>query len=66
LPPATDAVLAQAAFADSAFEPALLIDGGPAQIGLSSTVIDLTGAEPALVREGAIPFQAVLDALRET
>jgi L-threonylcarbamoyladenylate synthase len=64
LAPATDAASAQAAFADSAFEPALLIDGGPARLGVASTVIDLTGGETKLLREGAVPFQAVLEALR--
>ncbi|QGZ93573.1 L-threonylcarbamoyladenylate synthase [Terricaulis silvestris] len=64
LPPAIDAASAQAAFAGSEFEPALLIDGGPAPIGMASTVIDLTGGEVKLLREGAIPFRAVLDALR--
>jgi L-threonylcarbamoyladenylate synthase len=64
LPPAIDAARALAAFADSEFELALLVDGGPAPIGLASTVVDLTGAEARLLREGAIPFQAVLDALR--
>lgn len=65
LPPATDAASAQAAFADSEFEPSLLIDGGPAPLGLASTVVDLTGPEVKLVREGAIPFQTVLDMLRD-
>jgi L-threonylcarbamoyladenylate synthase len=64
LPPAIDAASARAAFADSEFEPALLIDGGPSPIGVASTVIDVTGGETKLLREGAIPFQAVLDALR--
>jgi L-threonylcarbamoyladenylate synthase len=64
LPPATDVASAQAAFADSAYGPVLLIDGGPARLGVASTVIDLTGPEMKLVREGAIPFQAVLDTLR--
>ena len=64
LPPASDAASARAAFAESAYEPGLLIDGGPAPLGLASTVVDLTDAEVRLVREGAIAFQAVLDALR--
>jgi L-threonylcarbamoyladenylate synthase len=64
LPPATDAASARAAFTDSEFEPALLIDGGPAPIGMASTVVDLTGVQTKLLREGAIPLRAVLDALR--
>jgi L-threonylcarbamoyladenylate synthase len=64
LPPATDAASAQVAFADAEEEPTLLIDGGPSPLATPSTVVDLTGAEVKLVREGAIPFIAVLDALR--
>lgn len=33
---------------------ALSIDGGPTQQGLDSTVIDLSGPEPRILREGAI------------
>jgi len=64
LPPATDAASARAAFADADEEPTLLIDGGPSPLATPSTVVDLTGAEMKLLREGAIPFSAVLDALR--
>jgi tRNA A37 threonylcarbamoyladenosine synthetase subunit TsaC/SUA5/YrdC len=31
--------------------------------GTPSTVIDLTGPEPAVVREGAVPAQETLDRL---
>jgi L-threonylcarbamoyladenylate synthase len=64
LPPATDAASARAAFADGAYQPTLLVDAGAAMIGTASTVIELTGGEVSLVREGAIPFHAVLEALR--
>ena len=33
----------------------LILDGGPAAGGPASTVVDLTGAEPRLLREGAVP-----------
>ena len=33
----------------------LVIDGGPAPLGLPSTVLDLTGPKPKLIREGALP-----------
>lgn len=32
----------------------LIVDGGPTPGGLPSSVIDLTGEEPVLVREGVI------------
>ena len=32
----------------------MIIDGGPVQIGLESTIIDLTGAEPTILRPGFI------------
>jgi L-threonylcarbamoyladenylate synthase len=39
-----------------------LVDGGELP-GTPSTVIDLTGPEPAVVREGAVPAQETLDRL---
>jgi L-threonylcarbamoyladenylate synthase len=33
----------------------LILDGGPARLGLESTIVDLTVATPALLRPGAIP-----------
>lgn len=33
----------------------LLVDGGPAPGGRPSTIVDLTGLRPAVLREGAIP-----------
>jgi len=41
---------------------ALVIDGGPLH-GRSSTVVDATSDPPAVLREGAIPAAAILDAL---
>ncbi len=38
----------------------VLIDAGPAPGGLPSTIVDVTGAEPVLVRAGAIPWDRVL------
>jgi L-threonylcarbamoyladenylate synthase len=32
----------------------LIVDGGPASIGVESTIVDLTGAVPAVLRAGAI------------
>lgn len=41
---------------------ALLVDGGELP-GTPSTVVDLTGSEPAILREGAVPAVDVLDRL---
>lgn len=32
----------------------LIVDGGPARVGVESTIVDLTGAVPAILRAGAI------------
>jgi L-threonylcarbamoyladenylate synthase len=32
----------------------LIVDGGPAEVGVESTIVDLTGAVPAVLRTGAI------------
>ena len=39
---------------DFADEDLLILDGGPTAVGLESTVIDVTGATPSLLRPGAI------------
>jgi L-threonylcarbamoyladenylate synthase len=38
----------------------VLIDGGPAPGGLASTIVDVTGTDPVLVRAGAVPWDRVL------
>ncbi len=43
-----------------------IIDGGPAPIGQPSTVIDLTGERPRLVRAGALTVEAIEEALSES
>jgi L-threonylcarbamoyladenylate synthase len=42
----------------------LIIDGGDAPGGPPSTIVDLTDAEPRLIREGPIAFARVLESLR--
>jgi L-threonylcarbamoyladenylate synthase len=37
----------------------LVLDGGPCETGLESTVIDLTGAMPRLLRVGSTPLEAI-------
>jgi tRNA A37 threonylcarbamoyladenosine synthetase subunit TsaC/SUA5/YrdC len=37
----------------------LVLDGGPCRIGQPSTILDLTGATPRILRQGAIPSEAL-------
>ena len=53
-PPTAAAVAAQLELDDRV----VVLDGGPCT-GAASTVVDFTGAEPSLVREGAVPWTAV-------
>ena len=50
----------QATFGDAV---AVYLDGGPARAGPPSTVVRLTGPEPVLLREGAVPFTEILQVL---
>jgi L-threonylcarbamoyladenylate synthase len=38
---------------------ALVLNGGPASLGLESTVLDLTGASAVLLRPGGVPMEAI-------
>ena len=49
--------------ADLGDEIDLIVDGGPAQVGVESTIVDLTGAVPAVLRAGAITPSQLGDAL---
>ena len=40
-----------------------MVDGGPARIGVESTIVDLTGAAPAILRAGAITASQIAAAL---
>jgi len=44
---------------------ALAIDGGVATVSQASTVVDLTGASPLLLRAGVVEWEAVVGALAE-
>ncbi len=39
--------------------PAMVIDGGPCRIGVESTVVDLSGPRPALLRPGGVAAEAI-------
>ena len=41
----------------------VILDGGPCGVGLESTVVDLSGAAPLLLREGGLPREALLPLL---
>jgi len=43
--------------------PAMILDGGPTVQGIESTVVDITGERPALLRPGAVPREAIEDVL---
>src|SRR5262245_14837714 len=62
-PPARLAREVADALGEAASALGLLVDGGPAPGGQPSTVVDLTGGAPRLIRSGAVAFDAVLAAL---
>jgi L-threonylcarbamoyladenylate synthase len=37
----------------------LILDGGPCRIGLESTIIDLSGPRPVLLRPGGVPIEEI-------
>ncbi|MDE6930892.1 MAG: threonylcarbamoyl-AMP synthase, partial [Lachnospiraceae bacterium] len=41
----------------------MIIDGGPVGIGVESTIVDVTGPVPVILRPGAITMEMVRDAL---
>jgi L-threonylcarbamoyladenylate synthase len=43
-----------------------VLDGGPCMVGLESTIIDLSGPHPVLLREGGIPSQDIENELNLT
>lgn len=40
-----------------------VVDGGPCKVGVESTIVDLTGPAPALLRPGGIPAEVIEAAL---
>ena len=43
-----------------------IMDGGPCEVGVESTIVDLTGPAPKILREGGIPAQEILAWIKET
>ncbi len=56
-PPPVDADQVIAGLGD---ELDLVLDGGPCRIGQPSTILDLTGATPRILRQGAIPSSELI------
>lgn len=61
MPPCADAAAVRAAFGD---EIAVVVDGGPARGGQPSTLLDLCGPEPRVLRSGAIREAALRKIVR--
>lgn len=51
---------AQEALAALEGRVALVVDGGPCALGMASTVVDLTASPPQVLRQGALPFDALV------
>ncbi|KAB2953818.1 threonylcarbamoyl-AMP synthase [Heliorestis acidaminivorans] len=45
---------------------AAIIDGGPCDVGIESTVVDVTGAKPVILRPGGITLEMLSEALGES
>lgn len=57
-PPATTAADAQAQLGE---QVSVYLDGGPSPIGVASTVVDITGDIPRVLRVGAVPLDRLRD-----
>jgi L-threonylcarbamoyladenylate synthase len=53
------ATTAQHVFDDLNGRIALILDGGPTPLGVESTVLDLTGAQPVILRPGGVSEEAL-------
>lgn len=59
-PAATDIGEAREQLAESV---GVYLDGGPAEHGIASTIVDLTGDRPRILREGAVSAEAIAEVL---
>ena len=41
----------------------LILDGGPCEVGLESTVVDVTGSEPVILRQGGVTERMIVQAV---
>jgi len=51
---------AQHVAAEFGDQVALILDGGACPVGIESTVLDLTGTAPAVLRPGGVPLEALI------
>jgi L-threonylcarbamoyladenylate synthase len=51
--------LAEHVFADFALTVPLILDGGATNVGIESTIVDLSGEHPRLLRPGGVPAAAI-------
>jgi len=58
----TTAAHVRAEFGD---EVACVLDGGECEVGIESTIVDVSGPRPTLLRPGGVPLAALEDALGE-
>src|SRR4051794_36017963 len=58
-------VMPEFAITAEAPAPALILDGGPCPIGVESTVLDLTGPMPVLLRPGGATLEDLAESLGE-
>jgi L-threonylcarbamoyladenylate synthase len=54
---------AQHVLADLGDDADLILDGGPCRIGVESTIVDMTGSIPQLLRPGSIPSERIEEIL---
>ena len=59
-PPAASAAEAVAQFGE---DVRIYLDGGPSGAAVPSTIVDLTGTDPVVLREGSVSLAAVSEAL---
>ena len=59
-PPATTAAMAEEQLGDKVN---VYLDGGETSVGVASSIIDVSGDQPRLLREGAIPATRIADVL---
>ena len=59
-PPAT--TVAEATY-QLGVTPAVYLDGGPCRAGVASTIVDLTGDTPRILREGAVAVADITEVL---
>ena len=60
-PPALNAAAARQQFGEAV---GVYLEGGPAEVGTPSTIIDISGPSPLILREGAISTERIAQVLK--